>query len=339
MSQTTLTEGEELFRALVEQAADAFFLHDADARIIDVNRRACESLGYTREELLRLSVKDFDPAFDFAGLDAWERMVPGQPETVERVHVRKDGSTFPVEVRLGVVEVAGRRLFLALVRDMTEHKRVQATLERRAMLLRSIAEVAHKASSALDPSELMQQVVELIRERFGLYYVGLFLVEREPTLHTRPGEWAYLQAATGEAGQKMLRQGYGLKVGGNSMVGQCIARGTPCIAPHADEEKVRFANPLLPETRSELALPLISHGQVIGALTLQSSVENAFSEEDIAVLEIMAGQIANSLENARLYKQTRAALEELEAIHRSYLRQAWGRYLGEYPTMDNESEA
>jgi len=202
MSQTTLTEGEELFRALVEQAADAFFLHDADARIIDVNRRACESLGYTREELLRLSVKDFDPAFDFAGLDAWERMVPGQPETVERVHVRKDGSTFPVEVRLGVVEVTGRRLFLALVRDMTEHKRVQETLERQAMLLRSIAEVAHKASSALDPSELMQQVVELIRERFGLYYVGLFLVEREPTLHTRPGEWAYLQAATGEAGQK-----------------------------------------------------------------------------------------------------------------------------------------
>jgi len=338
-AEESTLHSEDLFQALVEQAADAFFLHDADARIIDVNRRACESLGYTREELLRLSVKDFDPAFDFGGLGAWQRMVPGKPETVERIHVRKDGTTFPVEVRLGVIESGGRRLFLALARDMTERKRIEEALARQAMLLRLGAEVAHAASSVVDPDELMRQVVELIRERFDLYYVGLFMVDRALTLHSQPGEWACLQAATGEAGRKMLTQRHRLRVGGDSMIGQCIADKTPRIALDIHREEVRFANPLLPETRSELALPLVSHGEAIGALTIQSSVENAFSQEDIAILEIMAAQIANSIENARLYKQTQAALEELEAIHRSYLQQSWNRYLGGQPAPDARSKA
>jgi GAF domain-containing protein len=112
------------------------------------------------------------------------------------------------------------------------------------------------------------------------------------------------------------------------MIGWCIANKQPRIALDVGEEAVRFENPLLPETRSELALPLISRGEAIGALTIQSSQEAAFSEEDIAVLQTMAGQIANSIENARLYRQTQAALEELENTHRWYLRQEWSRYLG-----------
>jgi sigma-B regulation protein RsbU (phosphoserine phosphatase) len=83
----------------------------------------------------------------------------------------------------------------------------------------------------------------------------------------------------------------------------------------------------MPETRSELALPLISRGEAIGALTIQSSREAAFSEGDIAVLQTLAGQIANAIENTRLYKQTQAALEELEATHRLHVREAWGSYI------------
>ncbi len=332
-------ESEERFRLLVEQAADAFFLHDADARILDVNRRACESLGYTREELLNLSVQDFDPAFDPGGLAAWRQMVPGQAETVERIHRRKDGTTFPVEVRLGVIESGAGRLFLALVRDITERKRAEETLARRAMQLQTGAEVAHAASSIVDPDELMHRVVDLIRERFDLYYVGLFLVDQTLTLYSQPGEWAYLRAATGEAGQAMLKQRHRLRVGGNSMIGRCIAEGKPRIALDTDMETVRFANPLLPDTRSELALPLISHGEVIGALTIQSSQEAAFSQEDIAVLEIMAGQIANSIENARLYKETQAALEELKTIHSHYVQQEWSRYLGKPSSPDKKKGA
>ena len=196
------------------------------------------------------------------------------------------------------------------------------------MLLQTGAEVSHVIGSIVDPDKLMRQVVELIRERFDLYYVGLFLVDQTLRLHSQPGEWAYLRAATGEAGETMLKHGHRLRAGSDSMVGQCIIEGKPRIALDAGKATLRFANPLLPETRSELALPLISRGEAIGALSIQSTEESAFSKEDIAALEIMAGQIANSIENARLYKETEAALEELKAVHSRYIRGAWDRYLG-----------
>jgi PAS domain S-box-containing protein len=99
-------------------------------------------------------------------------------------------------------------------------------------------------------------------------------------------------------------------------------------AQRESEERFRLlVENLMPETRSELALPLISRGEAIGALTIQSSREAAFSEGDIAVLQTLAGQIANAIENTRLYKQTQAALEELEATHRLHVREAWGSYI------------
>jgi PAS domain S-box-containing protein len=337
LAERARQESEERFRLLIEHAADAFFLYSADARILDVNRQACESLGYTREELLGLSVQDFDRGFSGPkALGQWEKLVPGQPETMERVHTRRDGTSFPVEVRLGVIESGGSRLFLALARDIADRKRAQEALARRAMQLQTGAEVSQAASSIVDPNELMRRVVDLIRERFDLYYVGLFLVDQTPTLHSRPGEWAYLRAATGEAGTTMLKQRHRLQVGGNSMIGQCIANAASRVALDADLETIRLANPLLPDTRSELALPLMSRGEAIGALTIQSSREAAFSEEDIAALEIMAGQIANSIENARLYQQTQSALEELQATHGRYLRQEWDRWLGTPSSRDKK---
>ncbi|MEE9420272.1 MAG: PAS domain S-box protein, partial [Desulfatiglandaceae bacterium] len=121
-----LQKSERRFRHLVEHAADAFFLHDFNGRIIDVNQHACESLGYTREELLGLSIQDIDLDF-FPGkhLEKWKNLVPGEPITFEGAHRRKDGTTFPVEVRLGVFESGERQLMLGLVRDISERKRAE----------------------------------------------------------------------------------------------------------------------------------------------------------------------------------------------------------------------
>lgn len=196
-------------------------------------------------------------------------------------------------------------------------------VESRALQLQTAAEVSRAASSILDPEKLLSQAVELIANRFDLYYVGLFLVDEA-------GKWAVLQAATGEAGRQMLEAGHKLEIGGDSMVGWCIANQQARIALRVGEEAVRFENPLLPETRSEMALPLISHGEAIGALTIQNSQEAAFSEEDIAVLQTMAGQLANAIENARLFERTRAALEETarakesaEAANKALEGQIW----------------
>jgi rsbT co-antagonist protein RsbR len=155
-------ESEERFRLLVEYAADAFFLHDADTRILEVNRRACESLGYTREELLGLSVQDFDPALDSGARDRWKRLVPGEPETVERVHARKDGTTFPVEVRLGAIQSGEQRLFLALVRDITERKRAEAEVQKAyADVKRQVEEqTAELKREVAERERLQQEIIE-----------------------------------------------------------------------------------------------------------------------------------------------------------------------------------
>jgi GAF domain-containing protein len=172
----------------------------------------------------------------------------------------------------------------------------------------------------LDPGELVQQVVNLVYERFNLYYVGLFLVDES-------GQWAVLEAGTGGAGRQMLAQGHRLEVGGISMVGWCTANAQARIALDVGEEAVRFDNPLLPETRSEMALPLRSRGRVIGALDVQSTEPGAFSEGDIAVLQTMADQVAVAIDNARLLVETQASLEKMEALQRRYVREQWAEYV------------
>jgi PAS domain S-box-containing protein len=112
-AEEALKKSEERFHNLIENAGDAFFVHDLDGRFVDANQWACDSLGYTREELLRLSVTDIEKNFDPAALpELWGQVVSGLPITLDGRHRRKDGSTFPVEVRLGVFETGGRQLML-----------------------------------------------------------------------------------------------------------------------------------------------------------------------------------------------------------------------------------
>ncbi len=187
--------------------------------------------------------------------------------------------------------------------------------------MQTAAQVARATTSVLDPQDLLRQVVDLVRQRFDLYYVGLFLLEQEPGGSGR--SFAVLRAGTGEAGQKMLARGHKLEMGGESMIGQCVARSQARIALDVGEEAVRFDNPFLPETRSELAVPLRSRGNVIGAMTVQSTEASAFDEGYIAILQTMADQVAVAIDNARLFADAQATLQEMETIHQQYLGQAW----------------
>jgi GAF domain-containing protein len=192
-------------------------------------------------------------------------------------------------------------------------------LERRAVQLEVAAEIARATTSVLNLDTLLNQAVTLIRQRFDLYYVGLFLLDE-----TRL--WAELRAGTGAVGSLMLEQGHRLGVGGNSMVGWCTLHAQPSVSLDVGEEIVRFDNPLLPDTRSEAALPLIARGRVIGALDVQSVAEAAFPEESVAILQTLAGQIAVAIDNARLLDEVQASLAEAHAVHRQYLREAWAGF-------------
>ena len=202
---------------------------------------------------------------------------------------------------------------------------VQQVMSHYALQLVTASEVSRAVTSILDPAELLPKVVNLIRDRFSFYYVGLFLLDES-------GEYAVLRAGTGGAGRQMLRMGHKLAVGGPSMIGWCTARGSARIILDVDKEATRFENPLLPETRSEMALPLVARGRVIGAMTIQSDQPSAFSEEDIGGLQTMADQVANAIETARLFRRTEESLEEISRLHQRYLRQEWQAYLADEET-------
>lgn len=203
---------------------------------------------------------------------------------------------------------------------------------RRAVQLQTAAEVSEVTSGILEPNLLLQQSVDLVRERFDLYYAGIFLKDET-------GRHAVLKAGTGEPGQQMLAAGWQLEIGGGSMIGRCISEGKADIQLDIDQAPVHLRNPHLPETRSEMALPLISRGEVLGALTIQSTAAQAFSTEDTTVLQTMATQIATALANANLLEQTQSTLQELQAIQRRYEIQAWTEYTRQRETTGYQKSA
>lgn len=186
-----------------------------------------------------------------------------------------------------------------------ENRRLLTEAQYRSGRLQTAAEVSRAASSILDVDDLINNSVNLIRDQFDFYYVGLFLVD-----HAK--EWAVLHAGTGNAGQTQLEQNHKLKIGQESMIGWSVFHRKARIALDVGQDAVRFKNPILPETRSEMALPLVSREEVIGALTVQSTERGAFSEEDITLLQTMADQLANAIANAHLFERVAQARQEAE---------------------------
>lgn len=190
--------------------------------------------------------------------------------------------------------------------------------ERTAQLTVS-AEVARAVSSILDLDELLRLVTVLIVERFNLYYAAAFLVDDD-------AQYAVLQSATGEAGRVLKERGHKLEITGPSMVGMAIATRQPRIVQDVDKETMRFANPLLTETKSEVALPLIVGDQSIGALDVQSTRAAAFDENLVLVLQGLADQIAIAINNARQYQ---AAQHEARQATILFEASRLGSYMGE----------
>jgi methyl-accepting chemotaxis protein len=177
-------------------------------------------------------------------------------------------------------------------------------LERRSVQLQAAAEVSRTAISVRDLDALLAQVTHLISQQFGFYHAGIFLLDAAE-------EYAVLQAANSEGGQHMLEKGHRLKVREQGVVGYVTGTGEPRIVLDVGSDAVHFNNPLLPETRSEMALPLKLGAQIIGALDVQSKQEGAFDEKDATVLQTMADQLAIAIENARLLQETQQTVHEL----------------------------
>ncbi|MBL8131499.1 MAG: GAF domain-containing protein [Anaerolineae bacterium] len=177
--------------------------------------------------------------------------------------------------------------------------------ERRSRQLVTSSEVSQIAGSLLDLDVLLPRIVDLIRERFDYDHVQIFLMDEED-------RWARLRASTGSAGQQLLSIGHKLQKGSQSVIGQVTATARPTIAADtADARVIHRPNPYLPNTRSEMAIPLVLKGRVVGALDVQSNIPNAFDGDDVLVLTTLAGQVATAIDNAQLYDQARRRANEM----------------------------
>jgi GAF domain-containing protein/HAMP domain-containing protein len=189
-------------------------------------------------------------------------------------------------------------------------------LEMRSIELRTAAQIARDASLAQTTEELLSHTTRLIRERFGFYHVGIFLIDDN-------GEYAVLRAAGGEAGQLLMANKHKLKVGEVGIVGYVAKTGEARIALDVGTDAVHFRNPLLPYTRSEMALPLKLNERVSGVLDIQSDKVNAFNQDDIAIMQILTDQVSVSIERTHLLQELERNAAEMEQALQEYTSRGW----------------
>lgn len=189
-------------------------------------------------------------------------------------------------------------------------------LNKRANQFKAISQAVRGTISNESLDTLLPRLTTLISEQFGFYHAGIFLIDEGR-------KFAVLRAANSEGGKRMLARGHKLQVGQTGMVGYVSAIGKPRIALDVGDDAVYFDNPDLPNTRSEMALPLRIGDEIIGVLDVQSIVSNAFQEEDIEILSTLADQVAIAIQNSRTYARMQELLEKAQRASLAYLQNAW----------------
>lgn len=230
------------------------------------------------------------------------------------------------------VLTAGLRKFLTSQKQLTEelgqerllleHRVQERTneLEKRASQQQAASQIARTISGQPSLKTLLTVSVQQVQQRFGYYHCGIFLNDERK-------EFAVLRAATGEAGRRMIEAGHKLRIGEEGIVGNVVSRGEPRIAVDVGADAAHFRNPYLPETRSEIALPLRSEDSVIGALDVQSRQELAFSKEDLDMLQTIADQLAAAIARIQLVENLQSQIQELENRYAIVSRQTWQTFI------------
>ena len=225
------------------------------------------------------------------------------------------------------------RLGLALenleqrVKDRTADLETSNALTRKnAQELEAVSDISRLVTSVQDIDQLLPIIAHSISERFSFYHTGIFLLNESKDL-------VVLSAASSEGGQRMLKRKHSLKVEPNSLVGYVASRGQARIAQNVGQDAAFLTNPDLPDTKSEIALPLRTGTQLIGVLDVQSIQPNAFSEQDVVILNTLANQVAISIQNARSFSEMQRALTESENIYQQFILQGWKQIIKETPVL------
>ena len=301
--------------ALFETIEDVLIILDVEDNIVDANKPAREFLSITGQELIGAPVGSVLPE------------LYKQFKDVKEVRTEIEGAnntTFDLKITplydRASTQYIGR---LINAHDITQQKNAEAEIQRRsqqnqrrAAQFQAIANVASTTTTLQGQEETFTQVVQTISQQLGHYHVGIFLIDETK-------DYALLKAANSDGGKRMLERGHRLEVGTKGIVGIVAARGKPRIALDTGADAVYFDNPDLPDTKSEVALPLLQGDEIVGILDVQSTAQNAFSQDDIDTLTILANQVSVTIQNTRLYEENIAALETAEKAYSQLSGENW----------------
>ncbi len=293
----------------------------SDGIVAYVNEPLAEMIRVPRAELLGQLTPDFyeNPADQEAYLTRLREQ--GQVSNFDLLLRRGDGDLLWTLVSGRVINFQGEPAIISSLIDVTDRREAQAALSRRATELETVANVSTVATTALEPEELMQQVVDLTKERFNLYHAHIYLLNENKTD-------LILTSGAGEIGAKMVAEGRRIALSQEqSLVARAARNQVGVVINDVQEEPGFLPNPLLPETRAEMAVPLVVGDEVLGVLDVQADEVERFTSEDINIFTTLASQVAVALQNARRHNEALRALDELTRLQHIMVREGWEDYM------------
>ena len=315
------------FQLALERSTDSVFMTDLQGVIEYANPAFEKTYGFSVEEALGKTPRILESGLvsQEQYVHFWNTLQSDEVLAGEIINRHKDGRLLPVEaMNTSILDANGNRLgFMATHRDITARKQAEEALSKRAAELETVTQVATAIASIQNPLEMLQFVSDLTKERFNFYHAHVYLLDDVDGL-------LELAAGAGEAGQRMVAQRHAIPLAQEKSLVARAARTRQGVTVNDVTLAPDFLpNPLLPETRSELAVPMLIRDEVLGVLDVQSTQVNAFSEDDIRTQIIFAAQIAVALENVRAKEQTVKTVAELDALTRRLTREGWHSYLAE----------
>lgn len=328
-SEEELREREIRFGSLVSNIPGAVYrcAYDAEFTMYFLSNMIEEVTGYPRDDFIGNKVRSYASivhpedamVLDRAILEGVEQR---RAYSAEYRLLRADGSAAWVyEKGQAVYGEKGEVLWLdGAIFDVTERKRAEEMIAKRALELETVAEVSTAVSNIREPNELLQTVVDLTKSRFALYHAHIYL------LNVR-GDSLQLAAGAGEIGRRLVADGHSIPLDfARSLVAQAGRSRRARVVNNVRISPDWLPNPLLPDTQAEMAIPIVLGEQLLGVLDVQAAEIDYFTPEDERIQATLASQVAIALENARSFEQSQRAMQELNALTRQLTREGWAGY-------------
>ncbi len=310
-AEAKLKESEQRFRAIVEALPTALIItRFVDGLTLYVNQAFCDMTGYNTEEItgkrtIRLYQKPEDRDKYVAEVSKNNSI-----RNYELLAKKADGSSFWASLSAEVIQFEGEEALFTAAEDITTRRVIENERTNFTKQLQIAADFATQINAILDPNQLLREVVDLLQTRFDLYHVHIYLLDEV-------AKTLIMHIGSGEVGRQLREQNHKISLNyGPSLVAQAARLKEIILVNDTRNDSNFMPNPLLPETRSEVAVPIVSNNRLLGVFDVQDNMADRFNQSDLDTFSILSGQIAISLENARLFeniKQAEASLRQREA--------------------------